>query len=933
MKFKQLAINRNARSTENERVLRLIEKRGITQEEAFSFYTGLGKLHGLDFNQFGSFHEYTNKKKEIENGQFFTPDHICKQIVNVVNPIGEVLDPTCGVGAFCNHLEEVNFTGVELDPKAVKVAQFCFPNATIHRQNVQYWDNKQKKFDVILSNPPFNLKLGGMMSQSFILRSAKHWLKDYGIFSAIVPKKWLQDEMMQKQDIEFINRNYNWIGQVELSKNAFYNTYGIQFETKVIFFQNIEGKSFSDNFQSWEEIQGIIQKIQNERKSHLIEIAQSEIKENSYSFSNSQRAVNEGYEFQVKKLIYEIKAHQEDRQLVKALDLINRLKNQVVPSNVDYKEWKKTALSEAEVLSRLRILAGFKKKRRKKTERPKACDIQLTPFSEIRPSKNILNFVNQFTFKNVIGEFNLNDIQKHDVSKLLCKKYSILNAEQGTGKTAMSYAVCKYREAKLNIIIAPALAINTTWKEHLTQNGESFKIIKDCKDLDFNTNYWLVGYTALSINDRLPKFIKKQLRTIRNNVQLIVDESDEISNRNSKRYRSVRTAFSKCKFKLLTTGTTTRNNVSELYPQLELIYNNSYNLIDKCEKVYTEEKDKSGQSNIVRSDNENFGLPYGGYFGFRQFKKCFSPSRSSVLGIKKQGQDVYNYDKLKEIINYTCIVRTFKEVAGDKYQIKHISIKPSFEERTLQETILSDFYKIVYEHYNNTGNQRKESALRIIRQLQLLIKSCSLPQSFNQYQGVGNTKIARIIKLIKDRNEKMIVGCTTLEAVNLYFSTISSYFARPVFIINGSTSFKKRKEILQQFESTANGILVCTQQSLKSSVNVPSCNLVICESMQWNLPKMSQFYFRCIRFNSRESTDVYFITYADSIEDNLLGLLMTKERINKSVKLEDKEMDDVFGEYGFEFEALNRMMQKSYTKDENGNKRVNITWGRQEILL
>ena len=43
-------------------------------------------------------------------------------------------------------------------------------------------------------------------------------------------------------------------------------------------------------------------------------------------------------------------------------------------------------------------------------------------------------------------------------------------------------------------------------------------------------------------------------------IQFIFDESDNISNPSSKQTLSVLSCFRRCKYKLLTTGTSTRNN-------------------------------------------------------------------------------------------------------------------------------------------------------------------------------------------------------------------------------------------------------------------------------------------------------------------------------------------------------------------------------------
>ena len=47
---------------------------------------------------------------------------------------------------------------------------------------------------------------------------------------------------------------------------------------------------------------------------------------------------------------------------------------------------------------------------------------------------------------------------------------------------------------------------------------------------------------------------------------------------------------------------------------------------------------------------------------------------------------------------------------------------------------------------------------------------------------------------------------------------------------------------------------------------------------------MEQFYFRFIRLDSKEFTHVRFVLYEDSIEQNLMALVLTKERLNDFIK-------------------------------------------------
>ena len=62
----------------NEKVLYLIDSgtadaSGITQEDMYNAYTGDGGLHGLDRKDFDNYHDYSEAKKDAENGILFQP--------------------------------------------------------------------------------------------------------------------------------------------------------------------------------------------------------------------------------------------------------------------------------------------------------------------------------------------------------------------------------------------------------------------------------------------------------------------------------------------------------------------------------------------------------------------------------------------------------------------------------------------------------------------------------------------------------------------------------------------------------------------------------------------------------------------------------------------------------------------------------------------
>lgn len=106
----------------------------LPAETVYNSYTGLGGLHGLDREDFDSYNDYARAKKEFEMGQFFTPHDLCARMVALASPDPSemVLDMCCGIGNFMNHLPNLyNAYGFDVDPDAVTVARYLYPQAHI----------------------------------------------------------------------------------------------------------------------------------------------------------------------------------------------------------------------------------------------------------------------------------------------------------------------------------------------------------------------------------------------------------------------------------------------------------------------------------------------------------------------------------------------------------------------------------------------------------------------------------------------------------------------------------------------------------------------------------------------------------------------------------------------------------------------------------
>ena len=61
-------------------------------------------------------------------------------------------------------------------------------------------------------------------------------------------------------------------------------------------------------------------------------------------------------------------------------------------------------------------------------------------------------------------------------------------------------------------------------------------------------------------------------------------------------------------------------------------------------RVYHDNKDKE----IEEDTNPHYGEPFSAFRGHVLFRACHCPGKSTVFGIEKQNQDVYNKEELAE---------------------------------------------------------------------------------------------------------------------------------------------------------------------------------------------------------------------------------------------------------------------------------------------
>ena len=797
-------IPRDKRAEVNEKILFAIDsgKDLIPKESIYNCYTGIGGLHNFKQADFSSYHRYAEAKKEFEMGQFFTPHELCRSMVEVLSPTSSemVLDMCCGMGNFFNHLPNLHNTyGFDIDGRAVTVARHLYPEAHIEKCDIQQYRPEQR-FDVIIGNPPFNLKFDCKLSQEYYMDKAYDVLNPAGFLMVIVPVSFMQSEFWEKTRVANINNCFSFVGQTKLNPDAFDSMGVHNFSTKVMVFlrrsRHIEMQPYNaDEFIPMEELKDRVRKTRAMKQRIRIDLMRET--------NRIDREELEAFEYRLSKYMYELKAHAVlNRHIEKAEALVSKFRNQKPPENAtnqQIKDWERKKLTTGKVLgiirkyitsqhsvprkevalvktsygfklkpyaprlldkvtykaasindlilgraelpvpetvtesNRLQIRAAEKLIRRKQ----KQYEMQNLRFADMEEDVNLKEYLDRSTFINKDGEAcEFTALQKHDLNLVLQKRYALLNWQQGSGKTAAVYYrarfLLKFRKVRNAIILAPAIATNMTWIPFLSVNRERFRVIRAESDLT-NVPEGMFLVVSTSMLGKLRRGLVRYVKQTSRKLCLVFDESDEITNPTSQRTRNILCIFRRLKYKILDTGTTTRNNIAELYSQFELLYNNSVNMVCWSPQVYHENKERE----IEEESNTDYGTPFPAFRGHVLFRACHCPGKATVFGIEKQNQDVYNKEELSELIGKTVITRKFRDFAGEKYKIQTHTVSPSDGEREVYRVIIEEFCRICELYYNSTGDAKKDAGLRLMRQIKLLIRACSVPHLIEGYSGDG----------------------------------------------------------------------------------------------------------------------------------------------------------------------------------------------------
>jgi SAM-dependent methyltransferase len=524
-------------------------------------------------------------------------------------------------------------------------------------------------------------------------------------------------------------------------------------------------------------------------------------------------------------------------------------------------------------------------------------------------------FMRNFYGKLAGKGIEIRELQIQKLARAALKPCAWLAWEMGCGKslaalawTAFKHAGTEKNKPAFALITSSALAIELHWKPYLDFLKIPF-IQPESRQTWKSAGTGGPARLLLATHHQLTKHAKLIRNMGRRGLlrTAIIDESDEFASHAAARSRAAITALRNLKHRLLLTGTPTRNHASELFNQLTLLLHGQsfFRCVAPTVIKFNKETDR-----FETKPNPDFRQPYSGWGGFALFKRAHAPSRPTVMGAQKNIPDTHCTDELVAFLDQIRSRLRLSELLDHtpcSHQAVNLSLSPKEQDAydTLQKNIRSTALQNLHTLQNTSSHKDRKTALLALAHALRLLQQAASPAPENDPHPTS--KEQTIIQLIrKSSSSHTAVGTIWKKNVPRLAGILQQAFpGQTVISFDGDDSFKQRAKKLQELNAAPSAILVSTQQSCRSSLNIPIVSEIIAEALPWNFPALNQWAMRFCRFTSKKTVQVRMLVSIGTIEERILGLLMRKQQINNPLAGDDFSSEtDLLNHYGIEISPL-----------------------------
>ncbi|TWT97351.1 DEAD/DEAH box helicase [Neorhodopirellula pilleata] len=330
---------------------------------------------------------------------------------------------------------------------------------------------------------------------------------------------------------------------------------------------------------------------------------------------------------------------------------------------------------------------------------------------------------------------------------------------------------------------------------------------------------------------------------------IILDEGQRIKNWESKTSNMIRSLRSP--YRLVLSGTPLENNLGELFT-------------------------------VARFVDEN---RLGSAFKFFNRHRVVD-DRGKTIGYQK-------LDELRQTIAPILLRRTRGEVSKQLPERidEIVRVTPTEEQKEIHDGQMQIVAQIVGKKFLT-----EMDLLRLRRALAMARMSCDSTFLVNQQEPEYSSKLERLHELldglIADPHRKIVLFSEwkrMLDRVERRLDMIGCEYVR----LDGSVPQKKRPAIVAEFQENPDCRVILMTNAGSTGLNLQSANVVINCDLPWNPAVLEQRIARAHRMGQKNPVHIYNMVSSETIEEQLLNTLASKQELaNASLDI-DSEISEV----------------------------------------
>ena len=421
---------------------------------------------------------------------------------------------------------------------------------------------------------------------------------------------------------------------------------------------------------------------------------------------------------------------------------------------------------------------------------------------------------------------------------------SILADDMGLGKTIEVLSLILYLKEnnKLNdkkiLIIAPT-SILTNWKMEVEKFTPSLKVkIYHGHKRQFPDDEYDILLTSYGVLRRDIEVFKKLKWFL-----FIIDEAQNIKNRNTKQTKAVKSIDSQ--YNIALSGTPVENHLGEYWSIFDFINKGYLDTFTNFKQRFITPIEKNRDMNVL--DN---------------FKKITSPF---ILRRLKSDKSI-----IKELPDKT---------------VNDIYCNLSLKQASMYDEVLEQIFSDVED---SEGINRKGLVLKLINSLKQI---CNHPSQFLKEKNAeisdsGKMEVLmNILENIIESDEKVLIFTQYVEMGNILKNLIEDELGEEVLFLYGAVSREKRDAMVDDFQNTSVKIFILSLKAGGTGLNLTAANNVIHYDLWWNPAVENQATDRAYRIGQTKNVMVYRFITKGTLEEQINQILFNKrELINMAIK-------------------------------------------------